>query len=88
VVIAKIWRCGLGLTFGSELDDNKITDQASLIIHIKMDLLQTVKKDGSRGGRGDFKWDDVKNDSQRQNYLGHSLMARKFIFVISPSHKC
>jgi hypothetical protein len=42
-----------------------------------MDLLQTVKKDGSRGGRGDFKWDDVKNDSQRQNYLGHSLMARK-----------
>jgi hypothetical protein len=39
-----------------------------------MDLLQTVRKEGSRGGV-DFKWDDVKNDAQRENYLGHSLMA-------------
>jgi len=61
-----------------------------------MDLLQTVRKEGSRlvqdflspnyfslttlsGGRGDFKWDDVKNDVHRENYLGHSLMARKFL---------
>jgi hypothetical protein len=27
------------------------------------------------GGRADFKWEDVKADSQRENYLGHSLMA-------------
>ncbi|KAM0713662.1 hypothetical protein Q7P37_010624 [Cladosporium fusiforme] len=39
-----------------------------------MDLLQTVRKEGSRGGV-DFKWDDVKSDAQRENYLGHSLMA-------------
>ncbi|GAB7345376.1 hypothetical protein MBLNU457_3723t1 [Dothideomycetes sp. NU457] len=40
-----------------------------------MDLLQTVRKEGSRGGQGDFKWSDVQNSSHRQNYLGHSLMA-------------
>jgi hypothetical protein len=57
-----------------------------------MDLVQTVRKEGSRyvsallsscpswlfasGGRADFKWEDVKQDAQRENYLGHSLMAR------------
>ncbi|KAH6642497.1 kinase phosphorylation protein-domain-containing protein [Boeremia exigua] len=40
-----------------------------------MDLLQTVRKEGSRGGRAEFKWEDVKNDAQRENYLGHSIMA-------------
>ncbi|KAF1961121.1 hypothetical protein CC80DRAFT_513093 [Byssothecium circinans] len=40
-----------------------------------MDLLQTVRKEGSRGGRSEFKWEDVKQDAQRENYLGHSLMA-------------
>ncbi|KAF1918101.1 kinase phosphorylation protein-domain-containing protein [Ampelomyces quisqualis] len=40
-----------------------------------MDLLQTVRKEGSRGGRAEFKWEDVKGDAQRENYLGHSLMA-------------
>ncbi|KAF2836977.1 hypothetical protein M501DRAFT_913607, partial [Patellaria atrata CBS 101060] len=40
-----------------------------------MDLLQSVRKEGSRGGRADFKWEDVKGDAQRENYLGHSLMA-------------
>ncbi|KAI9711274.1 MAG: hypothetical protein M1820_002261 [Bogoriella megaspora] len=40
-----------------------------------MDLLQTVRKEGSRGGRAEFKWEDVKNSSHRENYLGHSLMA-------------
>ncbi|RMX73517.1 hypothetical protein D0869_13524 [Hortaea werneckii] len=39
-----------------------------------MDLLQTVRKEGSRGGVN-FSWDDVKNSSHRENYLGHSLMA-------------
>jgi hypothetical protein len=29
----------------------------------------------SSGGRAEFKWEDVKNDAQRENYLGHSLMA-------------
>jgi hypothetical protein len=40
-----------------------------------MDLLTTVRKEGSRGGRGDFKWEDVQSSSSRENYLGHSLMA-------------
>ncbi|KAK5014512.1 hypothetical protein LTR39_003107 [Cryomyces antarcticus] len=40
-----------------------------------MDLLQTVRKEGSRGGRAAFSWDDVRTDAQRENYLGHSLMA-------------
>jgi hypothetical protein len=42
-----------------------------------MDLLQTVRKEGSRGGRADFKWEDVRQDTHRENYLGHSVMARK-----------
>lgn len=29
----------------------------------------------SRGGRGDFKWEDVRDSQHRENYLGHSLMA-------------
>src|SRR3978361_2060517 len=40
-----------------------------------MDLLATVRKEGSRGGRGDFKWSDVQSSARRENYLGHSLMA-------------
>ncbi|QKX57095.1 uncharacterized protein TRUGW13939_04203 [Talaromyces rugulosus] len=40
-----------------------------------MDLVAGVRKEGSRGGRGDFKWTDVKDSSHRENYLGHSLMA-------------
>ncbi|GLD94159.1 hypothetical protein PINS_up002770 [Pythium insidiosum] len=30
---------------------------------------------GTRGGADQFKWDDVKNDKYRENYLGHSLHA-------------
>ncbi|MDI1492475.1 MAG: hypothetical protein OHK93_003689 [Ramalina farinacea] len=40
-----------------------------------MDLVAGVRKEGSRGGRADFKWSDVKDDAHRENYLGHSLMA-------------
>ena len=40
-----------------------------------MDLLQTVRKEGSRGGRSEFSWSDVQGSAQRENYLGHSLMA-------------
>ena len=40
-----------------------------------MDLLATVRKEGARGGRGDFKWSDVQGSTHRENYLGHSLMA-------------
>ena len=39
-----------------------------------MDLLQTVRKEGSRGGVN-FTWDEVKTSQHRENYLGHSLMA-------------
>ncbi|EAW08720.1 MMtag domain-containing protein [Aspergillus clavatus NRRL 1] len=40
-----------------------------------MDLVAGVRKEGSRGGRSEFKWSDVKDSSHRENYLGHSLMA-------------
>ena len=30
---------------------------------------------GTRGGQDQFKWDDVKLDKDRENYLGHSLQA-------------
>lgn len=40
-----------------------------------MDLLATVRKEGSRGGRGEFNWSDVQNSSRREHYLGHSLFA-------------
>ncbi|KZZ98429.1 Kinase phosphorylation domain protein [Moelleriella libera RCEF 2490] len=39
-----------------------------------MDLLQTVRKTGSRGGVN-FSWDEVAASSHRENYLGHSLKA-------------
>lgn len=29
------------------------------------------------GGRDVFKWEDVKDSQHRENYLGHSLMARE-----------
>ncbi|OAL75488.1 hypothetical protein A7D00_1087 [Trichophyton violaceum] len=40
-----------------------------------MDLVSTIRKEGSRGGQTEFKWSDVKDSSRRENYLGHSLMA-------------
>ncbi|GFF35753.1 multiple myeloma tumor-associated protein 2 homolog [Aspergillus lentulus] len=40
-----------------------------------MDLVAGVRKEGSRGGRGEFKWSEVKDSAHRENYLGHSLMA-------------
>ncbi|KAI5806614.1 kinase phosphorylation protein-domain-containing protein [Peziza echinospora] len=41
-----------------------------------MDLLSSRPlREGSRGGRNEFSWDSVKNDKDRENYLGHSLMA-------------
>eukprot|EP00190_Bangiopsis_sp_CCMP1999_P004402 CAMPEP_0198730806 /NCGR_PEP_ID=MMETSP1475-20131203/26399_1 /TAXON_ID= ORGANISM="Unidentified sp., Strain CCMP1999" /NCGR_SAMPLE_ID=MMETSP1475 /ASSEMBLY_ACC=CAM_ASM_001111 /LENGTH=184 /DNA_ID=CAMNT_0044493671 /DNA_START=35 /DNA_END=589 /DNA_ORIENTATION=+ len=41
-----------------------------------MDLVSSAgRKGGTRGGRDQFKWDDVKNDKHRENYLGHSLYA-------------
>lgn len=30
---------------------------------------------GTRGGKDQFKWDDVKSDKDRECYLGHSVMA-------------
>ncbi|KAL9123740.1 MAG: hypothetical protein Q9217_006859 [Psora testacea] len=34
-----------------------------------MDLVAGVRKEGSRGGRANFKWEDVKDDAHRENYL-------------------
>ncbi|KAG5961319.1 hypothetical protein E4U58_004279 [Claviceps cyperi] len=39
-----------------------------------MDLLNTIRKSGSRGGVN-FSWDEVATSSHRENYLGHSLKA-------------
>lgn len=39
-----------------------------------MDLVSTIRKEGSRGGVN-FSWDDVQGSSHRENYLGHSVMA-------------
>eukprot|EP00658_Telonema_sp_P-2_P005799 TRINITY_DN12190_c0_g2_i2.p1 TRINITY_DN12190_c0_g2~~TRINITY_DN12190_c0_g2_i2.p1 ORF type:complete len:312 (+),score=87.98 TRINITY_DN12190_c0_g2_i2:179-1114(+) len=33
-----------------------------------------ISRGGTRG-KGDFSWDSVKNDEERENYLGHSLNA-------------
>ena len=30
---------------------------------------------GSRGGKDQFDWENVKEDSQRENYLGHAVAA-------------
>eukprot|EP00428_Durinskia_dybowskii_P062247 CAMPEP_0170368848 /NCGR_PEP_ID=MMETSP0117_2-20130122/7670_1 /TAXON_ID=400756 /ORGANISM="Durinskia baltica, Strain CSIRO CS-38" /LENGTH=243 /DNA_ID=CAMNT_0010623531 /DNA_START=54 /DNA_END=785 /DNA_ORIENTATION=- len=30
---------------------------------------------GTRGGQDKFNWDDVKSDKDRENYLGHSVLA-------------
>lgn len=52
-----------------------------------MDLLSGLRKgDSSRGGRAEFRWDDVKDDKDRENYLGHSLMARTFTGSLSVTH--
>ncbi|EKD16418.1 kinase phosphorylation protein [Drepanopeziza brunnea f. sp. 'multigermtubi' MB_m1] len=39
-----------------------------------MDLLSSIRKEGSRGGVN-FSWDDVQTSQHRENYLGHSIMA-------------
>ncbi|KAL9102241.1 MAG: hypothetical protein Q9163_002577 [Psora crenata] len=45
-----------------------------LAIHINSDFAVLLTA-SSRGGRADFKWEDVKDDVHRENYLGHSIMA-------------
>ncbi|KHJ36043.1 putative kinase phosphorylation protein [Erysiphe necator] len=39
-----------------------------------MDLLSSIRKEGSRGGVN-FSWSDVTTSQHRENYLGHSIMA-------------
>ena len=38
-------------------------------------LLEIILTPFNSGGRGDFKWEDVRDSQHRENYLGHSLMA-------------
>jgi hypothetical protein len=41
-----------------------------------MDLVRkSVKPISVRGGTGNFNWEDVKTDTNREKYLGNSLMA-------------
>jgi hypothetical protein len=39
-----------------------------------MDLLSSIRKEGSRGGVN-FQWSDVTASQHREHYLGHSIMA-------------
>lgn len=41
----------------------------------KMGDAYEPSRGGVRGGRDQFKWEDVKTDKDRENYLGHSLKA-------------
>lgn len=34
-----------------------------------------AQRGGTRGGRDQFKWEDVRQDEHRENYLGHAVMA-------------
>lgn len=34
-----------------------------------------IRVAGTRGGQDQFKWEDVKSDKYRENYLGHSVKA-------------
>ena len=36
---------------------------------------KNASRGGTRGGRDQFKWEDVKKSSARENYLGNSVMA-------------
>ncbi|KAF3925016.1 hypothetical protein AA313_de0203772 [Arthrobotrys entomopaga] len=40
-----------------------------------MDLLKGPIREGSRGGRGEFKWSEVKDSKDREYYLGVSVKA-------------
>lgn len=37
--------------------------------------LYRPSRGGTRGGAGEFRWDNVKADKDRENYLGHSVQA-------------
>jgi hypothetical protein len=40
-----------------------------------MSLYNGPPRGGARGGRDQFSWDEVKNDKDRDYWLGHSVMA-------------
>jgi len=38
-------------------------------------MFRGLARGGTRGGKDQFSWEDVKNDKDRENYIGHSLKA-------------
>lgn len=40
-----------------------------------MDLVSSLRKEGTSRGGVNFSWEDVQTSSHRENYLGHSVMA-------------
>lgn len=40
-----------------------------------MDLVSTLRKEGTSRGGVNFSWSDVQTSTRRENYLGHSIMA-------------
>eukprot|EP00871_Galdieria_phlegrea_P000853 jgi/Galph1/1769/GphlegSOOS_G436.1 len=55
----------------------------------------TGRREGNRGGRDQFSWEQVKEDKYRENYLGHSLHApvglsaknKDFNWFVKPKQK-
>lgn len=41
----------------------------------RMAIYNGPARGGTRGGKDQFNWEDVKEDHQRENYLGHAVMA-------------
>ncbi|OJJ81866.1 MMtag domain-containing protein [Aspergillus glaucus CBS 516.65] len=63
------------VSLSSRQQTNSIVQSAYRAKLVRMDLVASVRKEGSRGGRADFKWSDVQQSTHRENYLGHSVMA-------------
>ncbi|XJO78189.1 hypothetical protein BDV3_002670 [Batrachochytrium dendrobatidis] len=55
------------------LDDFLAWEETSTFLN-KLLMFHPIRE-GNRGGQGLFKWDDVKDDKHRENYLGNSVKA-------------
>ena len=51
-------------------------------------LFDGLDRGGVRGGRDQFKWDDVKTDKDRSYYLANSLMAVCCLFDLLDNLAC
>ncbi|KAL8662142.1 MAG: hypothetical protein Q9202_004965 [Teloschistes flavicans] len=65
--------------FGDSDEEDRVQRRKRRIKRVMRGAMQSFAgfSYGMVGGRDAFKWEDVKDDQHRENYLGHSLMARK-----------